>query len=404
MVKQLCFKGYSTEEWIEFKKIHHEMFWTELDNWRLKEAKRIIQERIYEEFEMHIGAAHYERSPTRRDDRNGHRYRGLEILGGRIVDLKIPRSRQLDVRFTIFDKWERVQERVLAAMTTAYLLGKSSSAAVAIVEAFGQDRYSRSFLQRLVKNFERRLKYYRQRKIRKAWPYIFIDGMAVKVYDTYYKERVVIFAFGMDDDHNTELLGWVVADSEDEIAGRSLLIDLKHRGLKMPEMFITDGSGGIKAALKLEYPHVPRQLCAFHKVKNINDNLVNLKHRKAILREAGDIYQLSQTRTEAVKRFRTFRARWRKKEPEAVRLFSRGFEDTLRYFDFPEHLWVSIRTTNPLEQFIGKLRDWTSRFSYFQGNANLELALFTYVCYKSGKLVSEVSDEVLLEKPTLFVA
>jgi putative transposase len=394
MMKQLRFKGYSTEEWTEFKKIHHEMFWAELENWKRKEVKRIIQEKIYEEFDMQIGASRYERTSTRLDERNGHRYRSLEIPGGRIEDLRIPRSRRLDIRFTIFDKWERVQERVLTAMTTAYLLGKSSSAAVEIIEAFGHDRYSRSFLQRLVRNFERRLWCYRHRKLRAVWPYIFIDGMVVKVYDTYYKEKVVLFAFGMDEEHDTELLGWVIADSEDEIAVRSLLIDLKQRGLQMPELFITDDSRGIRAALRLEYPHVPRQLCCFHKVKNMNDRLVNVKHRQAILREAGDIYQLSRTRREALQRFRAFRTRWRRKEPEAVRLFSRRFEDTLRYFDFPEHLRISLRTTNPLEQFIGKLRNWTSRFTYFQGNANLELALFTYVCYKSGRLVPEASDEI----------
>jgi putative transposase len=262
--------------------------------------------------------------------------------------LRIPRSRRLDIRFTIFDKWERVQERVLAAMTAAYLLGKSSSAAVEIIEAFGHDRYSRSFLQRLVRNFERRLRYYRHNKLRAAWPYIFIDGMVVKVYDTYYKEKVVLFAFGMDEDHDTELLGWVIADGKDEIAVRSLLIDLKQRGLQMPELFITDDSRGIRAALRLEYPHVPRQLCCFHKVKNMNDRLVNVKHRQTILREAGDIYQLSRMRRDALQRFREFRTRWRRKEPEAVRLFCRGFEDTLRYFDFPEHMRISLRTTNPL--------------------------------------------------------
>ncbi len=42
----------------------------------------------------------------------------------------------------------------------------------------------------------------------------------------------MIFAYGMDDEHRTELLGWVVADSEEEGAVRSLLIDLRRRGCK----------------------------------------------------------------------------------------------------------------------------------------------------------------------------
>ena len=403
-MKQLSFKGNSTTEWQEFKKIHQEKFWEDLHARTLKDAKKMIQDQIYEEFEMQIGAGWHKRANTRKDKRNGYRRRNFEILGGYIQGLKIPRARKIDIRFTIFDKWQRVQPKVLEAMTRAYLLGKSSTTAQDIIEAFGQSRFSRSFLQRLVRNFETRLKRYRQRKITKHWPYVFIDGMVVKVFDTYLKEMVVVFAFGMDNNHNTELLGWVIADYEDEPSVRSLLIDLKQRGLDLPDLFISDDSKGIKAALRLEYPHTPWQLCSFHKVKNIQDNLADIKIRKYILREAGDIYQLSKNKTEAIKRFKTFRRNWHKKEPEAVRLFSKGFEHTLRYFDYPKDMWISIRTNNPIEQFIGKLRDWTIKFNYFQGKANFELTLFTYLCCKSKEVVPELKNEANLQKDTFLVA
>jgi len=403
-MQQLDFKGYSTTEWREFKRIHHERFWEELHAKTLKDATKMIQDQIYEEFNMQIGADWHKHADTRQDKRNGFRYRSFEILGGHIQELKIPRSRKIDIRFTVFDKWQRVQPRVLEAMTTAYLLGKSSTTARDIIEAFGQSRFSRSFLQRLVRNFEQRLKRYLQRKITKPWPYVFIDGMGVKVYDTYLKEKIVIFALGMDKNKNTELLGWIVSDSEDEASVRSLLIDLKNRGLEEPDLFISDDSKGIKAGLKLEYPHVTWQLCSFHKIKNINDHLVDLDNRKYILREAGDIYQLSKNKTQAIDRFKTFRNNWYRKEPEAVRLFSKGFEHTLRYFDYPKHMWVSVRTNNPIEQLIGKMRDWTGKFNYFQGNANLNMALFTYLCYKSGEIVPELKNETNIAKDTLLVA
>ena len=129
--------------------------------------------------------------------------------------------------------------------------------------------------------------------------------------------------------------------------------------------------------------------------------------RAEILREAGDIYELSATRSEAVERMKEFSSRWRKKEPEAVRLFRHRFEDTLRYFDCPKHMWVSLRTNNPLEQLIGKLRDWTRRYTRFHGQMNLELALYTYVCHKKGQLEpqsEEQEEEVVNQIPTLFVA
>lgn len=401
---KLNFKGYSTTEWREFKHFYHERFWEELHAKTFKDAKKMMQEQIYEEFDMQIGAGRYERLDTREDKRNGIRFRSYEILGGYIQDLKIPRARSIDIRFSVFDMWERVQSKVLKAMIAAYLLGKSARSAQDIIEAFGQSRFSRSFLQRLVKNFEQSLKRYRQRKITKPWPYIFIDGMAVKMHDVYFKDKIVIFAMGMDNEHKMELLGWVIADTEDEAYIRSLLIDLKQRGLVEPDLFISDDSKGIKAALKLEYPHTPWQLCSFHKIKNINNHLVDIKNRKDILREAGDIYQLSNNRKDAIKRFDLFRKNWKYTEPEAVRLFSQGFEHTIRYFEFPKDMWISIRTNNPLEQYIGKIRDWLIRFNYFQGKTNLELAIFTYICYKDGDLVPELENKADLEKDTLLVA
>ncbi len=403
-MKQLRFEEYSTERWEELKRMFRSTFWDELERRQADEARRMLQDQINEEFEQQIGASRYERTERRRDERNGHRVRSYEILGGRIAELWIPRARRLDIRFTVFDLWERVQPRVVGAILTAYLLGKSAAAGSVIAEAFGQSRFSRTYLQRLVKRFEERLKQWRGRRIRKRWRYLFLDGMAVKVYDTYLTDKVVIFAYGMDDEQRTELLGWVVAEGEDEVAVRSLLIDLKGRGMQPPSLVISDAAPGIRAALRLEYPHVPWQLCSFHKVKDIQEHLQDRKHRKAILRQAGDIYACSSSKREALERFEEFRRDWRQKEPEAVRLFSQGFEHTLRYFDFPQHLWASLRTTNPLEQQIAKLRAWLARFTYFRGRANLEMALFSYVCYKAGALVSDASTKADCEKPTLFVA
>ena len=205
-MQQLNFKGNSTTEWKNVQHFYHEIFWEEIHAKIHKDIKTMMQDQINEEFNMQIGAKRYERTISRRDKRIGYRPRTYEMLGGHIADLKIPRARKLDIRFTVFDMWERVQSKVLNAMLIAYLLGKSSTTAQDIIESFGQSRFSRSYLQRLVKNFEIRLKRYQERKINKNYPYVFIDGMAVKVRDIYLKEKIVIFALGMNKKHKIDLL------------------------------------------------------------------------------------------------------------------------------------------------------------------------------------------------------
>ena len=394
---ELNFKADSITEWREYTKIMKSMFWDEFEDRRREDARRMIQDQINEEFEMQIGASWNEKdSATRKDDRNGYRSRSFEVINGFIPSFVIPRARNMEIHFSVFGLWERVQPKVLDAMLKAYLYSRGSGSTQEIIEAFGQSRFSKTFLQKLVKRFENSLKEYHTRKINKFWPYVFIDGMVVKFYDGLeLKERVVLIAMGMDHDKNMAILGWVTVRSEHETAVRSLILYLKEKGLKTPDLFITDDAKGIIAALELEYPHVKRQLCAFHKINNIDAHLEDKENRAAIMRQAGDIYKLSSSRREAIERFGLFIKDWKRLEPEAVRLFKQGFERTLTYFDFPKDDWKSIYTSNPIEQQIGKLRVWLSRFNYFRGQTNLDLALYSYVHCKSGEeLPSYKQDQV----------
>lgn len=387
MTNELYFKADSITEWREYTKIMKSMFWNDFEARRQEDAQRMIQDQINEDFEMQIGAAWNEKNPGQRYDyRNGYRLRSFEVMNGFIPSFTIPRARNMQITFSAFGLWERVQPKVLDAMLKAYLYSRGSGATQEIIQAFGQSRFSKSFLQRLVRRFENSLKEYHARKIDKFWPYIFIDGMAIKFYDGLeLKERVVLIALGMGHDKQMAILGWVTVRSEHETAVRSLMVYLKDKGLRTPDLFITDDAKGIIAALELEYPHVKRQLCAFHKVNNIDKHLKDKGNRAAIMRQAGDIYKLSSSRREAIERFGVFMKDWRRLEPEAIRLFKQGFERTLTYFDFPKNDWKSIYTSNPIEQQIGKLRDWLSRFNYFRGQTNLDLALYSYVHCKSSK-------------------
>lgn len=399
---ELNFKANSTTEWREYTKIMKSMFWEEFDKQRQEHARRMLQDQINEEFQMQIGAGwHQKGSQARRDDRNGYRYRSFELMNGFIPLFKIPRARKMAIHYSAFGLWERVQPKVMDAMLKAYLYSRGSGACQEILKAFGQTRFSKTFLQRLVRSFERSLTEYRRRKIDKHWPYIFIDGMEIQFYDGLeLKKRVVLIALGMDHDKNKQILGWVTVRSEHETAVRSLLLHLKEKGLQIPDLFITDDSKGIIAALELEYLHVPRQLCAFHKIHNIDDHLKDKKHRAAIMRQAADIYQLSSCRRQAIERLGVFIKDWRRLEPEAVRLFKDGFERTLTYFDFPKEDRKSIYTSNAIEQQISQLREWLRRFSYFRGQVNLDLALYSYVHMKSNEELPAITQGQLSEVHT----
>lgn len=403
-MKQLYCEGHFIERWRECKQQFRSRFWDDLHQVVLKEVKGMMEGMIEEEFNGLIGARPFERNGTRIGKRNGYYHRSFETRYGRITEIKIPRARDMDIRFSLFDKWQQVEEGVLESMLQAYLLGRSSSCAQKIIKGFGNSRFSRGFLQRLTHRFEENLQQWLNRPIEGDWPYVFLDGMVVRVSEGGSVQRwCVLWALGMDEQRNITVLGFLVLRSESQEGAERLLRDLLGRGLKPPKLIITDDSDALSNAAAMVFPHTPQQGCIFHKVKATGKYLQK-KNRKRFLRQAANIYLKATGKRSLLNRLKTFKKRWRKREPEALKSLLRNFERTMSYLDFPKAHWSWIRTTNPLERFIEDVRDWTQRFGYFQGRGNLHIALFTYLCHKNPGLVPKVDQVPDLPKDTILIA
>jgi putative transposase len=368
------------------------------------ETKFMIQKLIQTEFNFLIGAAPYERSPARKTKRNGSYTRSLETVIGRIEDIRIPRARNLDIRFSLFDRWQHVEDGVIESMLQTYLLGRSGACAQEIIQAFGHSHFSRSFLQKLTHRVENDLHAWLRKPIAKPWPYLFIDGMIVDVREAELQQWCVLWALGMDESHNTEILGFVVLKSESQEGCERLLNDLKQRGLLPPKLIISDDSKAIENAAAMIFPHAPQQGCMFHKVKAAGRYIKNSKNKKSFLRDAADVYMTATGKRSLLQNLETFKNKWRPKEPLAVRSFVTGFDRTMTYLNFPKDHWRWIYTNNSMESLIDKIRDWNNRYGYFQGRGNLYIALFTFIQHKQKQLVPIEDQSAELPKDTILVA
>ena len=405
-MKQLNFETNITSRWRESKHQFREQFWDEIHHEVLGQVKQMIQDLLQNEFNSIIGALPYERVGTRKTKRNGSYTRSLETRYGRIEEIRIPRARKLDIRFSLFDRWQHVQDKVLNAMLEAYLLGRSSSSAQQIIQAFGHSRFSRGFLQRLTHRFEDNLQTWLNRPITKSWPYVFIDGMVVDVKEVHLQKWCVLWALGMDEHRNIEILGFLILKTESQEGAERLLRDLKSRGLKPPKLIISDDSRAIVNAAAMVFPHTPQQGCIFHKVKACGRHIQKTRNHRLFLRQAADIYLKATGISSLRKRLKRFKKKWHRKEPEALRSLLTGFDRTTSYLALPEEHWSWIRTNNPLERFIREVRRWTTRFGYFQGRGNLYTALFTYLCYQNPELVPHLiqSHDSKDSKDTILIA
>jgi putative transposase len=368
------------------------------------ETKFMIQQMLQTEFNFLIGAEPYQRAPGRKTKRNGSYTRSLETVVGRIEEIRIPRARSLDIRFSLFDRWQQVEDGVIEAMLQTYLLGRSGTCAQEILQAFGHSRFSKPFLQRLTHRVEKNLQTWLDRPITKPWPYLFIDGMVVNVREVELQQWCVLWALGMDENHNTEILGFVVLKSESQEGCERLLRDLKRRNLQTPKLIVSDDSKAIENAAAMLFPHTPQQGCMFHKVKAAGRHIKNSKNKKLFLRDASDVYMTATGQRSLLYNLEAFKNKWRTKEPLAVRSFVTGFERTMTYLHFPKDHWRWLYTNNSMESLIDKIRDWTNRFGYFQGRGNLYIALFTFIQHKQKQLVSIEDQSADLPKDTILVA
>ena len=79
---------------------------------QLREAVRLALVTILEaEVDDFVGALPYERTPERRDQRNGHYTRSLETTVGLIEELPVPRTRN-GFQTQVFKKYKRRREEL----------------------------------------------------------------------------------------------------------------------------------------------------------------------------------------------------------------------------------------------------------------------------------------------------
>ncbi|MDD4203458.1 MAG: transposase, partial [Candidatus Omnitrophica bacterium] len=180
-MKELTFTGNSITEWQNFKDFYREIFWEELKRKNNQMLKQTIETHCEKVFEMQIRAKKYERNGVRRGERLGKRYRSLETEFGIINNIKLLRAKGCDIRFTLFDKWQRIQPSVIKYMLKVYLMSKSSAKASKIMQELGHSKYSRGFYVSLSKYMEKGLKEWLDRPITKKYKYVFIDGMGVSL-------------------------------------------------------------------------------------------------------------------------------------------------------------------------------------------------------------------------------
>ncbi len=190
------------------------------------------------------------------------------------------------------------------------------------------------------------------------WVYVWADG----VYSGLRAERTKLCALvvlGVNERGEKRFLAMEDGVRESTQSWREVLLNLKSRGMNVPELAIGDGAMGFWAALDEVYPETREQRCWMHKTMNVLNCLPKSSQAKAKQALHG-IWQ-AETREEAEKAFDLFLTTYEPKYPKAILCLQKDREELMAFYDFPAMHWQSLRTSNPLESTFGTIRHRTKR-------------------------------------------
>ena len=322
---------------------------------RLRQAVRIaLMSILEEEVTAFIGAKPYQRSQERRDQRNGHYTRDLETTVGLIPDLPVPRTRR-GHQTQLFERYHRRRDELDSAIAQMFVKGASTKQVGEVMATLTGSEPSASTVSRVFHTLEEEYGQWKKRQLAERYVYAFADGTYFTViYNGEGCKMPILAVVGISVTGEREVLAFRVGDRENQQAWEDLLDDLKERGVKEVDLWISDGNQAMLNAIGAKFGTSRRQRCVMHKMENVL-SYVPQKQREHIAPELKALFY-QNNRQEAEQAIAAFIEKYRKIYPTAVECLQRDLEACLTFYAFPKEHWKTIRTNNVIERLFGEVK------------------------------------------------
>jgi putative transposase len=336
----------------------------------IENLKFMLEESFEWEARHKTGCSLYARSSERCDYRNGYRTRDILTRFGRLEGVKVPRLRQSGFVPSLLAPGRLALPDVEELVAKCLLCGASRREVVEMLTLVHGYPPCGSLLVRVQSQLDRQAEEFRRRQLTKAYRYLFLDGLAVKIKEgRLAKEFMVLVAVAIDHDGRKEVIGYTRSTTESAAGWRRVLNQLVERGLDYQslELVISDGSSAIALAVEDVFGDARHQLCWAHRMSNLAD-VVSKQDRAECVDGLRRVYR-SESRAAALRAYREWLARWTRSYPSFAAGLDKDIGKLLAFFACPKPHWQYIRTNNPIERLMGDIRSRTWGWAGFQ---NLE--------------------------------
>jgi transposase-like protein len=331
-------------------------------------VRAILQEVLEAEMTDALGAGKGERVEGRLGYRSGYYGRSLVTRIGKI-ELRVPQDRQGRFSTELFERYQRSEKALMAALAEMYVQGVSTRKVKAITEELIGHSFSASSISAVVKKLDGELARFAQRRLNEAFPYLILDARYDKVrIDSVIQSQAVLIAVGIDWEGRRQILGVELANRESRSSWREFLLGLKARGLRGVEFVVSDDHDGLKKAIAECLSGAAWQRCYVHFLRNAIDHLPR-KRDDDCLQELRWLYDRRQLK-EAKADIRAWIEKWQGRYAKLVSWVEDNIEETLTYYRLPFRHHRHLKSTNMLERFNEEIKRRTHVVRIFPNEAS----------------------------------
>jgi len=330
--------------------------------------QRVVQEVLEAEMTEALGAEKSERTGSRLGYRSGYYDRKLITRVG-VLELRVPQDRSGRFSTELFERYQRSEKALVAALAEMYVQGVSTRKVKAVTEELCGHGFSASTISEATAKLDGALKAFAERRLDEAYPYLILDARYERVREGgTIQSQAVLVAIGVDWEGRRQVLGVELANRESRSSWRDFLVGLQKRGLSGVEYVVSDDHAGLKAAIREVLSQAAWQRCYVHFLRNALDYVPRKVDDDCLmeLRWFYDRRDLAEVRRDIAQ----WLAKWQGKYPKLTNWVEENVEETLTFYRLPLPHHKHMKSTNMLERLNQELKRRTLVVRIFPNSAS----------------------------------
>jgi transposase-like protein len=318
-------------------------------------TKRFLEASLEAEMDEHLGYGKHE--PAGRDggnSRNGKRAKTLLTEVGP-VPIEVPRDRDGSFTPQIVAKRQRrfggIDDLVISLTAKGLTTGE---VAAHLHEVYGAE-VSKDHISTITDRVLDTMGDWQNRPLDAVYPVVFIDCIHVKIRDGQVANRPIYVALAVTADGGKDILGlWAGDGGEGAKYWLRVLTELKNRGVGDVCIVVCDGLKHLPDAIGDVWPQAIVQTCLIHLLRN-SFKYASKADWPTIAKDLKPVYSAINDQA-ALDAFAEFSAKWERKYPAIVRLWTNAWTEFTPFLQFDIEIRKIICSTNAIESLNARFR------------------------------------------------